>query len=273
MVDVVPPPSPPPPPPPAALWYEGKADAETIGHWQNRGWDAKDPATIALEATKAHRSAERMIGVPADRLIRLPEKTTDEAGWKEVWGKLGMPGDPKDYDLSAVKDTRLADTLRAAVTQARLPKDAAAVVATAIAKHAEAVEAERVAVASSKLDQEKALLKQNWGDKHDFNLLKAMEGARRLGITAEAVKALEGQIGYSAVMDAMRKIGAVSSEDVFHDGGGGRNVATMEGAQARLSELQRDVQWGKRLLSGDAETRREFDSLSRLATGITEIAA
>lgn len=267
---IVTPPAPITPPP--APWYEGKADAETVGHWNNKGWDAKDPIAVALAATQAHRQAERSLGVPSDRLIRMPADIKDEAGWKEVWTKLGMPADPKDYDLSTVKDTRLADVLRATAAQSRLPKEAATAVATAIVKHLDSIESERTAVATSKLAQEQALLKQNWADKFDFNHLKAMEGARRLGITPEAVKALEGQIGYAAVMDAMRKIGAVSSEDVFVSGGN-TGATTQLGAQSRLAELTRDPAWSARLLKGDPEARREFDSLSRLATGVTEMAA
>jgi len=102
-----------------------------------------------------------------------------------------------------------------------------------------------------------------------------MEGARRLGIVPEAIQALEGQIGYAAVMNAMRKIGMGTSEDTFVERGasGGTaqtvGVTTREGAVARLNELKADKAWGAKLLSGDAATRREWTALEQMAAGET----
>src|SRR5262249_45694880 len=112
--------------------------------------------------------------------------------------------------------------------------------------------------------------KADWGTNFDFNHLKAMEGARRLGITPDAIKALEKVIGYTEVMNAMRKIGAGTSEDTFVERGTTTNgvPTTAAGAQARLNELMADSAWGKRLPSGDAAANAEFQALTRMITPV-----
>src|SRR5205809_740355 len=120
----------------AKPWYDG-VDAETIGHWDNKGWKKDDAKEIALAATKQAREA---------------------------------------------------------LAQSCVPKDRATGIVAAVAKHLEGKAAADSAVNVAKLAEEKAALAKNWGTKFDFNHLQAMEGAKRLGITPEAVKALEGQI-------------------------------------------------------------------------------
>ena len=262
-------PAPTPTPTPTA-WYEGKADAETVGYWQNRGLKLDDPVAIALDATKAAREAQKFVGVPPERLVRLPEKPSDEAGWNAVYQRLGAPADPKEYDFSTVKaadgtapSAALLDTIRATAATLRVAKDKAPELASAVVKFLDAQKAETAAVTAAKLTEEKAALAKSWGQNADMNKLQAMQGAKRLGITKEAMDALEGVAGYAAVMEAMRKVGAGTSEETFVEGGGSGMPATSGAAQARLNELMNDAAWGKRLLAGDAATVREFNALTQ----------
>jgi hypothetical protein len=266
-------PAPAPAPAPAAPWYEGKADADMIGHWDNKAWNKSDPVTIAIEATKQAREAQKHFGVPADQLLKLPKDTADDAGWAAVYERLGAPKDAKDYDFSAVKhadgnapDAKLLDTIRATAASLRVSKDKAPDLAKAVVAHLDSVKAEQTAVAAANLATEKAALAQSWGANAEMNKLQAMQGAKRLGLTPEAVSAMESQIGYAATMEAMRKIGALGAEDPFVQGGtsGSGNPATREGAQARLNELVADKAWGARLSAGDAAAKREFESLTQL---------
>src|SRR5690242_11512651 len=56
-------------------WYTPlNVDAETIGHWQNKGWDVTKPENVALAATKQARELERMVGMRADHdLLPIPK--------------------------------------------------------------------------------------------------------------------------------------------------------------------------------------------------------
>lgn len=259
----------------AKPWYEGKLDAGLVGHAQNAGWKLDDPATLAIEAVKAHREARSFIGVPESRILKLPEKTDDDAGWAQVFQRLGAPADAKDYDFSTVKhadgsapDAKLVDVARAAAAALRAPKDKAPEIAKAVVKLLDDQKAEQTAVATAKITEEKAALARSWGTKADENMLTAKIGAKRLGVDPETVALLEQQVGYSKVMEMFRKIGAGTAEDTFVQGGSGSgSTATREGAQARLNELMADPAWGKRLTAGDAAAVREFNALT------TQIAA
>ncbi len=259
----------------AKPWHDG-VDAETIGHWQNKGWKVDDPKEIALAATKQAREAEKHLGVPADQLLKMPKADAKPEEIKAFWGKLGAPAEAKDYDFSTVKGADgnpiaapLADAIRAAAASAFLPKDAAAKVAAAVVKHLDDTRAADSAVSTAKLGEEKALLAKNWGPKYDFNLLKAMEGAQRLGITPEAVKNMEGQIGYASTMEAMRKIGTGTTEDTFIERGVGGSgvVTTREGAVSRKAELMADKDWGARYLKGGTAEAAEMNALNQMIDG------
>ena len=87
-------------------WHDG-LPAEDVGYFQNRGWDKTDAKTAAVAAAKAHREAEKLIGAPADKIVRLPNDPNDAEAWRQVRLRLGMPQDEKGY----------ADTLKV-VTEA-----------------------------------------------------------------------------------------------------------------------------------------------------------
>lgn len=254
----------------AAPWYQGKAEAEIVGHWQNRGIDLADPVNVAIEMTKAHREAERHIGVPADQLLRMPKATAQPAEIKAFWERLGVPKEAKDYDLSAIRfdgnelEQGFADTMRQTLLANFVPKERAAPIVDAVVKWLEGQQTADTAAADAKRAEQMAALDRNWGPNKAANMLAADQGASRLGVTADEVKAIGEVIGLDRAAELFRKIGAGTSEDSFHEAGrSGAAPATAEAASARLAELQRDAAWTKRLLAGDVQARIEFDNLTR----------
>src|SRR5262245_8910211 len=122
------------PPPSGEPWFKGVEGitSEEIGHIQNKGWD-KDVKAAALGAVRAHREAERLIGVPANEMLRMP-KPEDQAGWSAFHQRLGRPLDKTGYDLSVIemKDTNgvvtnaaFVDFVRDQAFALNLSKDAA----------------------------------------------------------------------------------------------------------------------------------------------------
>jgi hypothetical protein len=264
----------------AKPWHDG-VEAEILGHWQNKGWKVDDPKEVALAATRQAREAEKHFGVPADQLLKMPKADAKPEEIKAFWNRLGAPAEAKDYDFTNVKGADgqpiaapLAEAIRAAAAEAYLPKDAAAKVAASVLKHLDDTRAADALVSNAKLGEEKANLAKNWGTKYDFNHLQAMEGAKRLGITPEAVKALEGQIGYASVMESMRKIGAATSEDTFIERGasGSGTVTTREGAVSRKAELMADPGWADRYLKGGATEKQEMSALNTMIDGAARAA-
>lgn len=274
--DEAPPPPPPTPPtPPAPPWHDG-IDAETIGHAQNKGWKLDNPKEAFSAAAKVARDLERHFGAPADRIVKIPAADARPEDIRAYLERLGAPKDAKEYDLTAVKDPAIADSLRATMHERGVPKDVATSIAATVAKSLESKATTDAALNAGKLAEQRANLEKNWGAKdsatYNFNQLQAMEGARRLGIDPEAVKLMENQIGYDRVMEVMRKIGANTREDTFVEKGPGGpqgDVTTVEGANARLKELMSDTDgWAKRFNGGGVAEKREWQRLTQMITGV-----
>jgi len=259
---------------PTPPWYEGKAPTEIVGFWQNKNYDLKDPATVAIESAKAAFELQKHFGAPADRIVRLPKDATDEAGWREVYARIGAPSDPKDYDFSSVKrpdgndiDAALADTMRAVLHKAAVRKDAAADVVKAVVKHLGDSEAAQSAERAAKVTADMAELRKSWGTNWEFNRLTAMQGAKRLGVSDDEFAKLESTPGGTRMMEMFRRVGAGTTEDTFAEGKQSGGVTTSPGAVARKQELMSDTAWVKRFLDGGAAEVREMAALDTLIAG------
>lgn len=266
-------PNPNPNPTPPA-WHDGIA-ADVVAKWTGKGLDLTNPKQAMSQLWEQYANLESHMGVPADRLLRLPKDATDDAGWKAIRERLGTPKEAKDYDFAGVKfadgtelESGFVDGMRAALHKAGVVKDAAPEIVKAVIKYLDDADASETAGKTSKLNEQKAALKTSWGPKHDENLLAAKQGARRLGVDQETVATLENVLGYDKVMEMFRKIGAGTSEDTFVEGKGGGSPTTQVGAQARLAELQADGDWVKRLMNGDVNARREFNQLTEQIAGV-----
>jgi hypothetical protein len=264
--------------PPPAAWYEGKADAETVGYLQNKGWATATPVDVALNAIKAHREAEKFIGAPANELARIPKADSDEATVKAFWEKLGAPANGKEgYDFSAIKNADgtpvtapVLDKIREVAAELHLPKDAATRVAAAILKYEADKGVEGDAVNAGKLAEQKAALAKNWGINAEVNKVVAQSAASKLGVDPAAVTALESVIGYDKVMDMFLKIGQSIGEDKFVvPPGGGNGVMTVEAAKSRLADLKADNEWSNRYLNGGAAEKREMAGLVAIIASAT----
>lgn len=266
--------------PPSAPWYDGKLNAELIGHIENKGWKKDDPIAVAIEATKAARELQKHFGVPESHLIKLPQNASDTAAWDGVYQRLGAPKEAKEYDLSLVKfsdgsDLKdlpgFEDTMRAALFNAHVSKDRAADIVKSVVKFMDGAEQTMGAQTQAQRLENLQALQKNWGANAELNRLTAMQGARRLGLTMDGLASLESQLGYPNLMEALRKIGAGTTEDTFVEAGQTGHPTTQNGAIARRDELMKDQGFVNRYLKGDVEARREMDNLHLLISG--EVAA
>lgn len=259
----------------AGVWHKDVAP-EFVGHWQNRGLDLTKPDTIAVEMTKAHREAEKLIGAPANEMIRIP-KVGDEVGLKAMWQRLGTPADAKDYDFPVLKgtdgkvvDEALDTSLRSVFAKANVPKDAAAQIAADVVKHFNGVKDAAAADRTAKLAEEKVALAKNWGANVEANKLVASRAAAALGVKPEAIAALEGVIGYAAVMEMMRNIGTKIGEARFIGGDQQQpGILSRDQAVAKKAELMADTAWVARYQKGGDKSAefREMMALNTILSG------
>lgn len=256
-------------------WYDGAAP-EIVGHIQTKGWHEKPPHEAALAAIAAHREAEKFIGHPADHLLKVPKDAADAEGWKALHTRLGVPAEAKDYDLTGLKFSdgsepadSFTDWVKTTAHSLNIPKERAGEFAASFVKYLENDAAGEAAERSAKLVEEQKALDASWGQNKEANLFIAKQAAAKLGITPEAIQALEGQVGYAAVMQAMLKVGQKIGEDRFVSGGGiqADGILSREQAVSRKAELMQDQAWTKRYLDGDAAAVREMTALNTLIVG------
>lgn len=259
----------------AKPWYDGVVTGEDLGHFQNRGYDKMTPAQAALAASKAHREAEKHLGVPADQLLRMPKDAADAEGWARVNARFGVPATAAEYDFSSVKfadgsalDAPFVEALAPALIAANVPKDKAAEIAKAVAGFLDKSEAADAAENTSKLAADREALKINWGSNVEANMLVAKQAAAALNVTPEQIAALEKVVGYSKVMEMFRNIGTKIGEDTFvtNKAPGGSGVMSAEQAEATLAEKQADGAWVTKLNAGDVTTVKEFHNLTTLVS-------
>lgn len=291
--EVSPAPAPTPTPAPVpAPWYEGKLDAELIGHAQNKNWKLDDPATLAVEALKGAREAQKMIGVPAEKLLRIPEPSAPAADIAAYWNRIGVPKEAAEYDFAAIKsadgsalDEKFAATLRASLHAAHVTKDDAPTIAKAVVKHFDDAAAARSADVTASIQAEKTALEKSWGVNAEANLFVAKNALLKLAQAAnlppaDAEKAWDalskvGGIGAAAAMEMLRVMGVRMGEDRFVSNGsrGGDNLPmTREAALAELGTLKRDPVFSKRYLEGGADETKRMKALHAIAYGQSQAA-
>lgn len=259
-------------------WYQNVAgvDPEMLGHWTNRGWHTKTAAEVAVEATKAWKGAEHLVGVPADQIVRLPKDAKDEAGWKGVWQRLGAPKEAKEYDFSQIKfsdgsalDDVFVERMKAKAFALNLPKQAALEMTQDFAKYLDESETTESAERTAKLNEQKLALKKNWGPNEAANLFVAQRAAAALGLDPATVTSLESVIGYDKIMEMFRSIGEKIGEDKFVKSGAPGNQGgpmTREQAVAKKADLMSDPVWKTAYLNGDQAKLREMMALNTIIT-------
>jgi hypothetical protein len=262
-----------------APWFQGKIDGELLGHMQTLGWHTKSAEDAAVEAIKAHREARSYIGMPETRLIKLPADPVKEPdAMRDVFQRLGAPKEAKDYDFTAVKfsdgktpDPTFDAAIRNASFEANLPKDAATHVAQAVVKYLDDADKAEAAEMTARNATEAAELKKNWGQNWEANLFVAKQAAAKLGIEPSVVDTLQNldKVGYAKVMDAFRQLGVMMGEGRYIAGTNpaGNGIMTAEQAKSRLSELEGDKAFGKRLDSGDPAAIREWKGVLTVLHG------
>lgn len=267
-----------------ADWYGKITDQDTRGYFENRGLHVKTIEEALLDTAKAHREAQKLIGVPQDQLVRVPKADAPEAELQAYRARLGIPSDPKDYVFEGVKhadgsapDQETQDLARDMAAALQLPKDKAPALLERLVKLADSGQSEESAVKTAALEQEKTALRANWGDNYAVNEVIAKQAGQALmeaaGMKPEEITAatatIEASIGYAKTMELFRQIGLKTGEGRFVQNNNPANhgLMTRDGAVARLNELKADNAFTKRYMEGDAAARREMDALHLVIHG------
>lgn len=274
-------------------WYAGRAEVtpEIVTHLQTNGLLDKSAVEVAAAMSKAHFEARKFIGVPESQLLRFPKDAADEAGWKSLWTKLGVPTDKTQYDEGLKKiartdgkpvDAALLDFSRELAAKLHVPaSDAPALLQEIMSREDKAVAAQ-AAERTMKIEQDRDALARAWGTTKEAlqtspNMMIAKNAAAKLAAKtpglSEAVAAFEGQVGYDKVMNMFLDLGRMMGEDKFITGGGqgqgNGGALTVDQARAQKAELTRDEAWRGRYMKGDREAARQMQALDWIISGAT----
>jgi hypothetical protein len=268
----------------AKPWYDG-ADPTFIGELERRGIKDKSPLEAARNFYDAHVAAEKLIGAPANELVRWPKDANDTTNWQQLRSRLGVPSDAKEYDFSSVKfqdgselDPSFAEFLRSTAHGLNIPKDAATQLAAKFAGFLESQETADTAATTAARAAEQQALRTSWGQNYEANRVAATTTLERMleasGMkkedAASAINALENQVGGAKVMEMFRAFSTMTREDNYvQSGQGGGNVVSFQEAQATKAALLRDQGFVERWNKGDVTALQQLDALERVIVANT----
>jgi hypothetical protein len=244
-------------------WYSTIEDADLRVYAENKGF--KDPGAVL----NSYRHLEKMQGVPADRLLKLPE-ANDDAGMLAVKQRLGFapPSSAADYGLDKMEgfDPSFAKFAGDQFLQAGVPAEMATKTMTEIAGYLKKMEADHEANIATRHHSEMAQLDNEWGGKSvELKALaerSATEFKKTVGLEVADMDALIDALGPAKFNKLFAAIGSTTGEAKFVVGSGGDSGAVSpDAAAAKMDQLLNDKGWVSRHQSGDVAAVNEWNRL------------
>ena len=263
--DQTPPPT--PPAPESGIAWLPNADADTKGFIETKGWQS--PA----DAVTSYRNIEKMLGADrAGRTVVLPT-AEDSPEWGAVFDKLGRPATPNDYKLPVPEgaDPAFAGLASAKMHELGISAKQGQALAAWWNEQAGGASAAQQQADEAALAQDHAALERDWGNERTARTELARRAASTLGISEEAMTALEKVAGFSGTMKALAKVGDMLRE---HGAEGLAEIGsfgmTPEGAKSRRAQLMADKDWGKRAMNPQSAEWAELQKLDRVIAQATQ---
>ena len=258
---------------PTPPWYATLDDAEARGFMELKKYDTP------TAAAKAQMNLEKLMGAPAERLLRLPEKP-DAPEWQGIKEKLGFaaPSKAEDYGFPDMPGAHPEYSKLAAqwALEAGIPKDMALSLAAKQSAWVESTEKAYIDGIKAQEQLELTQLKSEWGERfaasEDLGRRAVNELGTVAGLTTDKMNAIEGAIGTAAFLKLFAAIGSKGHKEDAMIGADG-NVQSGFGlspdaAKARIGQLTQDKEWFGRYNKGDVRAMDEWNSLNAIAAGV-----
>lgn len=228
----------------------------------------KDPKAVL----DSYINLEKLRGVPQERLLKMPEDPAD-AGWNEVYQKLGKPMTPEEYGLQAKEggDSSFIDWAKGTFHELNLTKSQAQALVQKFGEFADGRSSAQETAFVEKLKSQEMDLKKEWGAAYHQNVANAQAAARAFDIPGEAIDALEKVMGFDGVMKFMNNIGSKIGEAAFHGSGQSKgfgtdgDILTPSQARAKIDALKRDSDFTQKYLAGDPNAKERLTRLHKMA--------
>jgi hypothetical protein len=212
------------------------------------------------------------MGVPPERLLKLPEKPEDP-GWADIKAKLGMaaPDTPEGYELD-VPEGFSPDYAQKAAEWAKelgIPKHMLKGLASKQNEFVKAaLEAEEKAV-EQRVSSSLAKLKAEWGQSYDSSMAIAQRAEagfkQEIGLDDDTAKAWS-DANPELYFKLLAFHGSKASEARLVDGDAPKSDQGMspEAARVKLKQLMADRDWFERYDRQDADARAEWKKLNEI---------
>jgi len=226
----------------------------------------KDSASVLT----SYRNLEKMQGVPADKILKLPDENDKEAV-NAFLERLGRPKTAEEYKIAIPdgQNDKLAKAMAPLFFDAGLSQKQVEKLVTGWNTMQEA-EAKAIAAQQAEfIAAQEAALKNEWGGRYNENLELAKRAMTALGITGEQISAIERSTDFKTTMNLFLNIAGKLSEDSFKGGSaGGSGALTPAAAKAKLAQLQNDKEWVTKFNNKDSGAVEEFRRLQLIAAGM-----
>lgn len=240
-------------------WTSG-LNEDLRGYVENKGF--KDPAAVV----DSYRNMEKLMGVPKDRLVKLPEDVYDPEQMTDVYNKLGRPEKPEDYQLEFTDEPEeFQQWSKELFHEAGLNSKQAQRIMDKMNEYSNQMRESSTKEMEARVAQEQKDLQRDWGKAFEQNTRIAKSAARELGIDEPTVNAITKSLGYKKTMELFHKIGESTMEAGFHDGNAPEGVLTPDAAKNKIAMLRADKEFANRYVSGDIAARKEMERLHELA--------
>lgn len=199
-------------------FYSGFED-EAVRTWAE-GKGLKD----AESAVKSYMNAEKLIGVPADQMLRLP-KEGDFEGQAAFYAKLGKPAEASAYELAlpeGVEKTAEIEAFQGHMKElfhkANLTPEQVKVLAEGYNAFGAQESEDLTADYETSVQAQTLALQNKWGNGYDRMMRMGERATETLGFTTEIIDGIESAVGYEKTIELMAGLGKRMLEDNFVSG-------------------------------------------------------
>lgn len=253
--------APAPAPAPAATDWTASLPDETKAYVASKGF--KDVTSVV----DSYRNFEKLQGVPAENVLKLPTRPDDVEGWNNIYNRLGRPSKPEEYGLTAPEkggDPEFAKFASGIFHEAGLSKVQGEKI---VAKWNDYVKGQLATIETNKtaaIAKEDAALKTEWGQAWEQNVKIGEQAYKTFGLTDKQVNAIEHVLGFANTMKLFHQIGSRLGEDKFVTSTGTtgfQGVMTPAQARGTIAQRKADPDFTKRYLNGGAAEKAEMEKL------------
>ncbi len=245
-------------------WTTGLND-DTRGYVQNKGF--KDPGAVL----DSYRNLEKLMGLPAENVLKLPVKDDDVDGWNKVHAKLGRPEKADEYQIAMPEkggDPAFAKWAKEQFHGLGLSKKQGETLAAKWTEFMGGQVQAQTADLAAKGQAAESGLKKEWGAAYEQNMAMVERAANTLGMDDKVLHAFRDSMGGAEAAKFIHGLSQKLGEGKFVSGEGNQGFGgalTPSQAQQQLQSLRSDPDFVRRYTAGGSKEKAEMDRLHQFA--------